>query len=532
MEGTSEFKKERKSTKKHKSSKSLQTDGKRKSPGPTLQELLKEVAIQQIKGTKKVKIQSITLDSRQIIPGSLFFAISGFKDDGNRYISEAIRRGAKAIVSSKPLKALKGITCIEVEDDRLALAQIARTYYKYPDKNLNLIGVTGTNGKTTVTSIIQYLLQTPSNPVGLIGTIRYDLGNRTLPATKTTPEALDLYNMFGQMVAGGCKEVVMEVSSHAIALKRIQNIQFNSTAFLNLTSEHLDLHGNMEAYFTEKRKLFTGEIGNIPSIAVINIDDPYGKRLLEYIPKDVRIITFSINQEAMFRAKKIELKPDGAQFELCWPGGSQFIDSPLLGDYNVSNVIAALGIVWANGYKLEEMITKISKFPGVRGRMEKVNLGQPFTVLVDYAHTDDALHNGLQMLKQVTPNRLLVVFGCGGNRDRTKRPKMTAAVQKWADLAWATADNPRKELVEDIFNDMKQGITDPEKLFFVNERRRAIDKALDEAQPGDCVVIAGKGHESYQILGDTIIPFDDYQVAKELLTYKLEKYASFNHITV
>jgi len=490
------------------------------SKGRPMKELIKNVGVIKFSGKKTERVYHLTLDSRKVIPGSLFFAVRGLKDDGNYYVNEAIHRGAVGIISEKHVN-VKNAICIQVEDVRLAMAQISQRFYDYPDKKLHLIGVTGTNGKTTVVSLAQYLLKHSSDdPVGLIGTVKYDLGTRTLPSAKTTPESLDIYNMLDQMVSVDCKSAAVEVSSHAVALKRVQGMAFDIGVFLNLTEEHLDFHENMETYFEDKARFFMAEVGNHLGKALISIDDPYGKRLFEKIANSVQKITFGFAKNANVRAENVEMDEKGVRFDLYWPGGHSKVQSPLLGNYNVLNILASLAIAWASGLNLHELCPKLKDYPGVRGRMEKIDIGQPYTVLVDYAHTDDALRNGLKMLRKITTGRLLVVFGCGGNRDRTKRPKMMEAVQSFADLAWATADNPRKESLDVIFDDMRKGVSKPEKIFFVSERRRAIDKGLNEAKAGDCLLIAGKGHETYQELADTVIPFDDRQVVKELLQYK------------
>lgn len=488
--------------------------------GRNLQELTEGLDGVTITGNKLQKITSLTLDSRTVVPGALFVVISGKKDDGMFYIEEAIARGAVAIMVCRPYKAVKDTTVLYVKDVRLAMAYMARRFYDFPDEVLHLVGVTGTNGKTTVATLSQFLLNEAEYRVGMFGTVHYDLGKCTLPSTKTTPESLDLHEMLDQMLEGECKAAIMEVSSHGIALKRVQYMSFDVAVFLNLTQDHLDFHGDMESYFQEKVRFFTGGTGCVPKLAIVNIDDAYGRRLIDYIPSEVRVITFGTSEHAMIRAENLSLTNQGLSFNLYWPEGEILVSSSLLGSYNVSNILASLAIGWVSGKCMKLLALKLLGFKGVRGRMEKVDIGQPFSVLVDYAHTGDALFNVLKILREITPGRLLVVFGCGGDRDRGKRRFMTEAAQTWADLAWATADNPRSEDQELIFKDMRAWVTSPEKIFFVSERRRAIEKALEEAQEGDCVLIAGKGHETYQEIDNTVIPFDDCQVAKELLIFK------------
>lgn len=470
-------------------------------------------------GNELQQITSLTLDSRKVVPGALFIAISGAKENGFFYIEEAISRGAVAVMVATFYEDER-VTVLQVKEVRLALAYIARKFYGFPDKELHMVGITGTNGKTTVATLSQFLLKEDNHSVGMLGTIHYDLGQFTLPSSKTTPESIDLQMMFDQMVQKGCKSAIMEVSSHGIALQRVQYISFDVAVFLNLTQDHLDFHDDMESYFQEKVKLFTGSLGNLPKVAIINIDDPYGRRLIEYIPSEIQVITFGISEHAMIRSCDICLTSQGLSFELHWPDGAEIITSSLLGSFNVSNILASFAIGWVSGKTMNSLALKLKEFKGVRGRMEKVAIGQDFSVLVDYAHTGDALLNALKILKQITPGRLLVVFGCGGDRDRGKRWSMTKVAQEWADLSWATSDNPRNEDLEAIFQDMRLGVIAPDKIFFIPQRRRAIEKALEEARAGDCILIAGKGHETYQAIGKRVTPFDDCEVAKELLLFK------------
>jgi UDP-N-acetylmuramoyl-L-alanyl-D-glutamate--2,6-diaminopimelate ligase len=396
---------------------------------------------------------------------------------------------------------------------------MAQRYYKFPDRDLEIVGVTGTSGKTTVSHLIKHLME-KERRVGLLGTIHYDLGARTVPSFKTTPESLDIFGMLAQMRDSGCREAVMEVSSHGIDQKRVLGLQFGAVVFTNLTHDHLDYHRDMEQYFEVKSRLFAGGTGALPKVAVINVDDPRGPALVAKVPAGVRAVTFGEHPAAEVRAESVTLNLHHARFRLVWPEGTLIVESPLVGRYNVSNLLAAIATLWALGRDPRVFLGKVSTFKSVAGRMERVDDGQPFHVLVDYAHTDDALRNALGMLRSITPGRLLVVFGCGGDRDRTKRAQMVREVQTHADFGFATADNPRGESLEQIFEDMKPGVTAPEKIAWIDDRRRAISLALDMAKPGDCVLIAGKGHESYQEFSDTVIPFDDRQVAKELLALK------------
>jgi UDP-N-acetylmuramoyl-L-alanyl-D-glutamate--2,6-diaminopimelate ligase len=487
---------------------------------PKLQEYFTDDDILAVKGGLERPISGLTMDSRRVVPGNLFFALPGLRTDGAAFIDEAIDRGAVAVVSQKPVALLHSkVTFIQVPDARTTLARVAQRFYRFPDRDLEVVGVTGTNGKTTVTHLIKHFLNGQQR-IGLIGTVSYDLGLRTVPSYKTTPESLDIYGMLAQMRDAGCRQAVMEVSSHGIDQKRVLGLHFGVVAFTNLTRDHLDYHRSLDAYFEVKSRLFTGGAGPIPKAAVVNLDDPYGRELATRIPAGVRRVTFGEHPEAEVRAEAVNLEFRRTSFRVVWPGGSAAVESPLIGRYNVSNLLAALATVHALGRDLAVVLPKLRGFQNVAGRMERIEEGQAFNVLVDYAHTDDALRNALGMLRVVTPGRLLVVFGCGGNRDRTKRPLMTRAVQERADFAWATADNPRSEPLTRIFGDMKDGVIAPGKIAFLDDRRRAISLALDAARPGDCLLIAGKGHESYQEFADTIIPFDDRQVVRELIGVK------------
>ncbi len=473
------------------------------------------------KGDLDRPISGLAMDSRRVMPGNLFFALPGRRADGNSFIDEAISRGAVAITGEKiPSGTAARVTYLQVADARRALATVAQRYFNFPDKSLELIGVTGTNGKTTVTNLIKHLLPTGPQRVGLIGTVHYDLGARIVPSYRTTPESLELYGMLAQMRDAGCRQAAMEVSSHGIDQYRVLGMQFGVTVFTNLTRDHLDYHKSMEAYFEVKSRLFNGGTGSAPAAAAINLDDPYGRQLAAATPKHVKVVTFGESPEATVRAENLRLNFKNTQFRLVWPGGTLELESPFIGRYNVSNLLAAFAACYALGRDPAVIAARMKSFPGVPGRMERIEEGQPYNVLVDYAHTDDALRNALGMLRAVTPGRLFVGFGCGGNRDRLKRPLMTAAVQEFADFAWATADNPRTEALAQIFADMKAGVKSPEKITFVVDRRRAISLALDAAREGDCLLIAGKGHETYQEFADTIIPFDDRQVVRELIGIK------------
>ena len=490
---------------------------------PILSDYFNEGEILAAKGSLDRPISGLVMDSRRVVPGNLFFALPGLRADGASFLDEAVSRGASAIVAQRlPAHPPAKVTFIQVADSRSMLARVARRFYRFPDRDLKVVGVTGTNGKTTVTHLIQQFLN-GNERIGLLGTISYDLGARTVPSYRTTPESLDIFGMLSQMRDAGCRNAVMEVSSHGIAQQRVLGLEFGAAVFTNLTRDHLDFHKDLESYFEVKARLFTGGTGPVPRVAVVNIDDPYGERLAARISSEAapaRLVTFGENPRADVRAEEVVLNFRDTAFRLVWPGGTRAVESPLIGRYNVSNVLAAAAAAWALGRDPSVFAPRLRGFKGVAGRMERIEEGQPFNVLVDYAHTDDALRNALGMLRAITPGRLLVVFGCGGNRDRTKRPRMVQAVQEFADHAFATADNPRGEQLERIFTDMRGGVSDPSRMTWVDDRRRAISLALDSAKAGDSLLIAGKGHEGYQEFADTVIPFDDRQVVRELIAVK------------
>jgi UDP-N-acetylmuramoyl-L-alanyl-D-glutamate--2,6-diaminopimelate ligase len=488
---------------------------------PSLSDLFAEGEILASHGPLDRPASGIVMDSRRVVPGNVFFALPGLRTDGSTHVAEALSRGAVAVVSNAaPASAPAKVTFIQVADPRAALARAARRVHRAPDRDLRIVGVTGTNGKTTVTHLIKHFLEDGPR-VGLLGTINYDLGARTVPSFKTTPEAPDIFGMLAQMRDAGCREAVMEVSSHGIDQRRVLGMEFAAAVFTNLTQDHLDYHGTLEDYFQVKARLFTGEVGRVPPVCAINYDDEHGRRLIGMVPAGAsRVISYGESSQAQVRAEDVELGFKETVFTLVWPEGRARVRSPLLGRYNLANVLAAVAAVYGLGRNPHAFLARLAVFAGVPGRMERIEEGQPFNVLVDYAHTDDALRNALGMLRAITPGRVICVFGCGGNRDRAKRPLMTRAVEEGADIALVTADNPRGETVAAIFDDMRAGVGRPEKFTWIEDRRRALSLALDLCKPGDCLLVAGKGHETYQEFADTITPFDDRQVVRELINLK------------
>lgn len=489
-------------------------------PRWTLRKLFQGVDCVQSRIPSDEAVRALITDSRRVVPGSIFFARDGTRTDGIHYAEEAIDRGAIAVVSTRTPGVVRNVAQIQVEDTALALAAVSRKFYDYPDRALKLIGITGTNGKTTVSWMLQHLLRHAGGNVGLIGTIHYDLGGRTIPSYRTTPESVDSLSMLNQMRERGCDAAVMEVSSHGIHQHRTAGFEFDVGVFLNLTRDHLDYHETMEAYFDVKARLFNGGIGWTPPIKVIHRDNPWGQKLLEDLAGVEGVRTFGMTPEADIAAVEPRFGPDGTGFGLRI--GSDVLEARigLPGRYNLSNALAAAAAADAAGVPPEMIVAGLAGFAAVPGRMERVQAGQKANVFVDYAHTDDALDNALAMLREVTEGRVLTVFGCGGNRDRTKRPKMVAAVQRYSDLAWATSDNPRNEPIRQIFDDMRTGVSEPSRIRFVEDRRAAIAEALNFARQGDTLLIAGKGHETYQEFQDTIVPFDDRAVVRELIELK------------
>jgi len=485
---------------------------------PTFNALLQGLPVLSRSGDWSVKIKTMVTDSRRVIPGSLFFALPGLRADGHSFLDDAIAHGAHAIISSQSVTNLPAVAAAQVAEPRQVLAEIARRFYGHPEKNLSLVGVTGTNGKTTVTTLVRHLLQDDGSQWGLLGTVRYHLGRRSIPSYKTTPDSADLAQFFRQMSDAGCQGACLEVSSHALHQERVHGFSFRAAAFTNLTRDHIDYHGDLATYLDVKTMLFDGRNGGgVPEVSVINIDDPAGRVLAEACRRRGKVLTYGLAAEADLRATDLVLDTTGSVFTLDYQGRQARFLSTLPGDYNVSNILCALGLAAALGRDPMRLAPALQSFPGVPGRMERVEAGQNFPVFVDYAHTDDALRNALKMLRRITPGRVLCVYGCGGNRDCGKRPAMTQAVVEHAHLAWATADNPRKESIEKIFADMRGDLGPLPSVSFIPDRREAIGYALAAARPGDCLIIAGKGHETTQEFADTVVPFDDRQVVREIL---------------
>ena len=489
-----------------------------------LADILKEVETKSIDGPVDRVIHSLQYDSRRVETNDVFFAWKGERTDGHQYIAEVCDKGAAAVVYENPAFAgHRGSTFIEVKNARRSMADMSANFFGRPDRALKIVGVTGTNGKTTTAFIIKQLLTEPKLPVGLIGTVRYEIGDRILPASRTTPESLDLHALLAQMRASGCRAAVMEVSSHALEQGRVAPIEYEVGVFTNLTQDHLDYHQTMENYFTAKVALFANlDRPGKPGIAVINADDPYGKRLIELMRNRVRVIAFTLEgaDGAHIKASDVISTAEGTTCTLRIGTETFPLNLPLIGSFNVANALAAAGAALALGIAPRVIVERLHTTPQVPGRLEKFVSPDGVMAVVDYAHTDDAVRKALTVLRGITKGRLIAVLGCGGNRDAVKRPLMAAAAVECADYSIFTADNPRQESVESILDHMEAGVAGKNlqnKYERLSDRRQAIAHALAIAQPGDIVCVAGKGHETTQEIGGKFHPFDDRLVVQEFL---------------
>lgn len=464
-----------------------------------------------------IPVTGLEYDSRKVREGAVFFAFPGEQVDGHRYIPMARAAGAAAIVSERQAPDGDQGVWVQVRHGRRALAAAALAFYDEPDQRIRLIGITGTNGKTTTAYLADSLLRAAGKTTGLVGTTGYRIGDRWLPAANTTPESLDLVRLLEELEKYSGTHMTLEASSHALQLGRISGFHFDTAVFTNLTQDHLDFHGDMESYFQSKRMLFEGN-GPRPRTAVVNADDPYGKRLLEI--EGIQTLSFSVRGPADIRAVEAESTYEGLKIRVATPRGEVMLRSPMVGWFNVANILAAVGVGLAQELDLETIGQGIAACAAVPGRFEIIREGQPFLVAVDYAHTDDALRNLISAARRLAPTggRILTVFGCGGDRDRTKRPLMGAAAGELSDRVILTSDNPRTEDPMRILADAEVGLQRVDADYTREpDRRKAIAKALSEAVAGDIVLIAGKGHETYQQIGDEKLPFDDRETARELL---------------
>ena len=462
------------------------------------------------------EIRGLAYDSRKVAPGFLFFAFPGQKADGRAFATQALERGAVAVVSESPRPEGFAGQWIQVEHGRRALALAARAFYDRPDERLAITGITGTNGKTTTSYLLDSILRAAGKTTALLGTIEYRFGATSVTAVNTTPESLELFRLFAGLEAAGGTHVTMEVSSHALALARVYGIRFHTAVFTNLTRDHLDYHRTMEDYFAAKRMLFEGAGAAPPCWAVLNYDDAYGREIP--VGPQTQAIHYGLHANAKVRAVNVHSSFGGLRFEI-QHGQERFpISSPLPGRMNVYNILAAWCAALSYGIPAETMAAGIAECHAVPGRFENVGEGQPFLVVVDYAHTDDALRNVIAVARGLHPKRVLTLFGCGGDRDRAKRPLMGEAAAELSDFVVLTSDNPRSEDPLAIINDAMVGLGRHDTPHLAEpDREKAIRLILERAEPGDIVILAGKGHETYQILKDRTIPLDDREVARRVL---------------
>jgi UDP-N-acetylmuramoyl-L-alanyl-D-glutamate--2,6-diaminopimelate ligase len=482
---------------------------------------LRELTTSQTLGdlAQDAPVSAVTYDSRRAVAGSVFVALRGLKADGVAFAAQAVTRGAAVVVAETPRPEGVPSPWIVVSDARLALALLADRFYSHPSRRMKVIGVTGTNGKTTTSYLLASILDAAGLKAGLLGTVSYRLGAEEREASRTTPEAPDVQQLLDEMIRQGCKSAVMEVSSHALALKRVDGMRFAAGIFTNLTRDHLDFHEDMENYFQAKRRLFEMLPDDAPGI--VNLDDPRGASLIDV---SKRVVTFAITRPADVTPGPLEFKLSGLTFDLRTPVGTVRIESRLVGRPNVSNILAAAATGVALQLPLDAIAAGVKSLPGVPGRFEVVSSpDDEVTVVVDYAHTDDALRNLLETARPLAPQRLVTIFGCGGDRDKTKRPLMGMVAARLSDVVVITSDNPRSEEPHRIIEEIKRGIpaggqgTRTPDVHTIVDRREAIERAVDQAESGDVVLIAGKGHEKYQQIGDRVLPFDDGEIARAAL---------------
>ena len=464
-----------------------------------------------------IDIRGLAYDSRQVKPGDVFIALKGLKALGADFAADAIRRGAVAVVAERATDEQTGVPWVVVPDARAAMASMAAELYGHPSRSMQVVGITGTNGKTTTAYLLRAVFESAGKKCGLLGTVAYSVGDQELPAARTTPEAPDVQRMFRQMVDAGCRACVMEVSSHALALRRVDDTLFAAGVFTNLTRDHLDYHGNMESYFAAKRRLFDMLPPGAP--AVINLDDPRGDSLRKAVTAPV---TYAINKPADVTPGPLTLTFGGLEFDARTPKGDVHVKSRLVGRPNVSNILATVAVATALEVPSGAIEEGLARLAGVPGRFELVSGAKDdITVVIDYAHTDDALKNLLETARPLAPRRVITVFGCGGDRDRTKRPLMGAVAARLSDVVVMTSDNPRTEDPSRIIEEIKRGVPPASDrgaaTFSIVDRKEAIQFAIKKAEPGDLVLLAGKGHEQTQMIGSDELPFDEAAIARAAL---------------
>jgi UDP-N-acetylmuramoyl-L-alanyl-D-glutamate--2,6-diaminopimelate ligase len=489
-----------------------------------LDELLAPLALWQVVGDAKTEITGIEIDSRKVQPGDLFICLPGFTVDGHDFAAKAVSQGAVAILAQRTVEVDAPV--IYVPDTRRAMAVLADRFFGQPTHQMKIIGVTGTNGKTTTTHLIERILDEAGHVTGIIGTIEMRLQGEIREVKNTTPEALDLHRAFRWMKDNGAEYAAIEVSSHALDMGRVRGVRFTTGVFTNLTQDHLDYHKTMENYLQAKGLLFS-QLGNEydkerMKYAVLNADDPASEVFARMTP--AQVITYGISSKADVRARNISITAKGTSFTLETFAGSTDVTLRMIGNFNVYNVLAATAACLVEGIPLEQIVRTLEKVEGVRGRFERVDAGQDYTVIVDYAHTPDSLENVLKTIREFAEGKVYCIVGCGGDRDRTKRPIMASIAARYADVAVITSDNPRSEEPQAIIDEMIEGLIadgiSEERYFTRIDRREAIRETIHRAGPKDVVLIAGKGHETYQILKDKTIHFDDKEEAYQAILEK------------
>lgn len=467
---------------------------------------------------QELEIRQVACDSRKVKPRALFFALHGAKADGNTFIHDAVSRGAAAIASEAPAPSYipSSVAWIQVREARKALAIAAANFFEHPANALQLVAVTGTNGKTTTTSLVDAIVKASGAKTGLFGTIAYHTPLGEYPAPNTTPESVDLQGFLAEIRDAGGKFGVLEASSHSLAMDRLWGCHFAAAVFTNLTREHMDYHKTFEDYFAAKKRLFEGTGAGAPEVAVLNADDGYGKRLTGLTKKTV---TYGLESDADITTRKFQLTFNGLTFTAQTPNGKVQVASSLVGRINVYNILAAIGAAQALGLSNEIIESGIRSLESVSGRFQRIDLGQPYFVVVDYAHTDDALENLIRTARELNlKGRIITLFGCGGGKDRTKRPVMGEVTGRLSDLTILSSDNPRTEDPLKIISDIIVGLQKTSGKYLIEpDREKAIGLAMDEARAGDIVLLAGKGHENYQILADSTLEFDDREKARVAL---------------
>ncbi|MFO7870410.1 MAG: UDP-N-acetylmuramoyl-L-alanyl-D-glutamate--2,6-diaminopimelate ligase [Kiritimatiellia bacterium] len=482
-----------------------------------LYELVKGIDCRVPDEVKDVEITGVAHDSRQVKAGILFVAVKGANRDGRNFASEAVRRGAPAVVCEGSCGDVPAGMVVSVENPRKALAAMACSFYGRPSDRMRVIGITGTNGKTTTGRVVRDILIAEGKRPGVISTVAHEIGRRVIPAVRTTPEAPELQYLLSQMLENGSDSAVIEVSSHSLMQSRVAGIEFDAAVFTNLTRDHLDYHGSMENYFEAKKLLFRQlREEKKKGLSVVNADDPRGRRLAQDGELHNELFTFAVDREASVNAKDIVLGPQGSKFAVITPWGETKVKTALLGRFNISNILAAMCCTCALGIKPEKAAEAVSSMKPVPGRLEPVETGKRFDVFVDYAHTDDALARVLETLRELTRGRLILVFGCGGNRDKSKRPAMGKVASNLADYTVVTSDNPRNEEPSEIIAQILEGYGNRGNCEAIENRTEAISRALFMAQKGDVVLIAGKGHENFQEFANKTVSFDDRQAVREL----------------